>query len=125
MENEDALHDDHRGRLNEHCFLRAVVIRVGVHRTVDGAARLQLLELADHEAGIKGIGVVVILLAALLKGDILALIVIIVVHDADGRAEVGGQMVGEGSFAAAGASGDADDHGVHKRCPPAVIFLPL
>ena len=115
VENEDALHDNHRGGPDEHCFIGAVVVGIGVHGAANGAAGLQLLQLLDHQIRVKGIGVVVVLLAAHLKGDVLALIIVVMMHHADGRAEVGGQVVRQGGFAAAGAPGDTDDHGMHRR----------
>ena len=115
LKNEDALHDDHRRRPDEDGLIGAVMVGIGVHGAADGMAGFQLPELLHHEVGVEGIGVVIILLAALLEGDILALVVVVVVDDADVGAEMGGQMLREGGFAAAGAAGDADDHGVHKR----------
>lgn len=115
MENEDALHNDHRCRLDENGLVSAVVIRVGVHRAADGVPVLQLPELLHHQVGVEGVGMVIVLLAALGKGDILPLIVIVMVYHADVCAEVGGQVLRQGGFAAAGAAGDADDHGLHGR----------
>lgn len=115
MENEDALYDNHRGGPDEHRFIGAVVVGIGVHGAANGAAGLQLLQLLDHQIRVKGIGMVVVLLAAHLKGNVLALIIVVMMHHADGRAEVGGQVVRQGGFAAAGAPGDADDHGMHRR----------
>ena len=125
VENEDALHDDHRGGPDEHRFIGAVVVGIGVYGAADSAAGLQLLQLLDHQVCIEGIGVVIVLLAAHLKGDVLTLVVVIVMHHTDGRAEVGGQVVCQGGFAAAGAPGDADDHGIHRRWSSGFIHFIL
>ena len=74
---------------------------------------LQLFELLHHQIGVKGVGVVVILLAALLKGHILPLVVVVMMYHADDGAEMGGQVLRNSGFAAAGAAGNADDHGIH------------
>lgn len=75
---------------------------------MDGLAALQCLQIGDHQIGVEGVGVVVVLLAPLRKGAILPLVVVVVVYHADVVAEPGGQMLGESGLAAAGATGDAD-----------------
>jgi hypothetical protein len=85
---------------------------------VDGLAALQCLQIGDHQIGVEGVGVVVVLLAPLRKGAILPLVVVVVVYHADVVAEPGGQMLGESGLAAAGATGDADKNGVHSPRPP-------
>ena len=101
------------GELDLHRLVGAVVDGVIIHRAVDCLSRLQLFQVPDHQIRVEGVGMVVILLAALLKGAVLPLVVVVVVHHGDVVAEPGHQMLGEGGLAAAGTSGDADEDGVH------------
>ena len=88
---------------------------------MDGFAAFRRLQVFDHQVGVKRVGVVVILKAALGKGAILPLVVIIVVYHADISAKTLGQMFRQGGFSAAGAAGNADHNGVHKgRLPYSV-----
>ena len=87
----------------------------GVDGAADGLACFKFFELLDHEVGLKGVGVVIVLLAALFKGKVLVLIVAVVVDNADIIAEVLLQMLGERRFARAGAACNADKNGVHCR----------
>lgn len=99
--------------LDLHRLVGAVVDGVIIHRAVDRLSRLQLFQVPDHQIRVEGVGMVVILLAALLKGAVLPLVVVVVVHHGDVVAEPGHQVLGEGGLAAAGTSGDADEDGVH------------
>ena len=63
-------------------------VRVGIDGTADGLARLEFLELLDHEVGLKGVGMVIVLLAALFEGPVLIFIIAVVMDDADIVAEV-------------------------------------
>ena len=99
------------------------MVHVGVDRALDGAALHQLMEVLDHEVGIEGVRVVVVLAGPLLVGLAhLALIVAVVADDGDIVAEVLLQVAGQGGLAAAGAAGDADENGIHERTPPRVVF---
>ena len=56
---------------------------------------------------------------------VLPFVVVVVMHHADVRSEPLGQMLGKGGLAGAGASGDADENGVHTRRPPAGFILSI
>ena len=101
-----------------HRFIGAVVDGVVVHGAVDGLAPLQGLQMLDHQIGVEGVRVIVVLLAALLKGAVLPLVVVVVVYHTDVTAEAGGQMLRQRGLAAAGAACDADENGVHVTGPP-------
>ena len=118
LKNQDTLHDHYLGGAHLHRLVGAVVNGIVVYGTVDGLAPLQCLQVGDHQIGVKGVGMVVVLLAPLLKGAILPLVVVIVVYHADIAAEPCGQMLGESGLAAAGAAGDTDKNGVHVLRPP-------
>ena len=59
----------------------AVVVGVVVNRAVDGAARLQLTQMLDEQVIIKGIWMVVVQLAALLKRQIVVALIVAVMGD--------------------------------------------
>ena len=125
LEDEDALHDDHLGGLYLDGLVGAVVDGVVVDGAVDGLPGLQPLQILHHQLRVEGVGVVVVLLAPLLEGTVLPLVVVVVMHHADVRSEPLGQMLGKGGLAGAGASGDADENGVHTRRPPAGLILSI
>ena len=121
-EDEDALHDDDAVGLDLHGLVRPVVVHVGVDRALDGAALHQRMEVLDHEVGIEGVRMVVVLPGPLLVGLAhLALIVAVVADDGDVVAEVLLQVAGQGGLAAAGAAGDADENGIHQTLPLVLI----
>ena len=122
LENQDALDDDHFRRAHLDGLVRAVVDAVVIDGAVDRLPGLELLQILDHQIRVERVGVVVILQAALLERAVLALIVVVVVDDADIRAETLGKVLGERGLAAAGAAGDTDKEGVHVLCLP-VCFL--
>ncbi len=126
LEDEDAFGDDHLGGADLHRVVGAVVDGV----IVDGAAhRLpcpQPPQVLHHHGGVKGVGMVVVQLGPLLVAEfVVALVVVVVVDDADILPEVLLDLPGDGGLAAAGAPGDADDHspscGAHFDCP-LVVF---
>ena len=77
----------------------------------------------DHQVGVKGVGMVVILAAPLLEGAVLALIIVVMMDHADVIAEALGQMLGQCGFAGAGAAGDADEDGAHRG--PSLVLFPF
>ena len=77
----------------------------------------------DHQIGVKGVGVVVILAAAFFKGAVLPLVVVVMMYHADVAAEPLSQMLGQGGFAGAGAVGHADKNGIHGERLPCIIPL--
>ena len=125
LEDQDALHDDHLGGLDLHRLVGAVVDGVVIHGAVDRLAPLQRLQVGDHEIGVEGVGMVVVLQAALREGAILPLVVVVVVYHADVAAEPGRQMLRQSGLAAAGAAGNADKDGVHSACLPAISLSPI
>ena len=62
---QNALHDEDGGRLNMLHLAAAVVVGVIVHGAVDGAARLQLLQVLDEQVVVERVRVVIVQLAAL------------------------------------------------------------
>ena len=78
---QNALHDEDGGGFDVLHFAAAVVVGVVVNRAVDGAARLQLPQMLDEQVIIKGIWMVVVQLAALLKGQIVVAFIVTVVGD--------------------------------------------
>ena len=58
---------------------------------------------------------VVVLLAALLKGNILPLVVAVVVEDGDIVSEVPLQMPGQGTLSRTGSAGNANQHDAHAK----------
>ena len=116
LENEDALDDDDLGGEDLDGFVRAVVVHIGVDGALDAAARLERLEVLDEQARFKGVGMVVVDLGALLVGlAVLPLIVAVVSDDGHGVAEMLLEMARERGLAGAGAAGDADENGAHRR----------
>ena len=80
------------------------------------------MEVLDHEVGIEGVRVVVVLAGPLLVGLAhLALIGAVVADDGDVVAEVLLQVAGQGGLAAAGAAGDADENGIHETLPLVLV----
>ena len=82
---------------------------------VDGAARLQLLQMVDEQGVVEGIGVVVVELAALGKGELIVALIIAVVGD-EAHLVLPKQLLqpkGQGGLAAARAARDANDQVVH------------
>ena len=70
----------------------------------------------DEQARFKGVGMVVVDLGALLVGlAVLPLIVTVVSNDGDGVAEMLLEMARERGLAGAGAAGNADENGAHRR----------
>ena len=59
----------------------AVVVGVIVHGAVDGAARLQLLQVLDEQVVVERVRVVIVQLAALCKGQFIVALVVAVVGD--------------------------------------------
>lgn len=123
LEDQNALHDHHLGGAHFHRFIGAVVDGVVVHGTVDGLAPLQGLQMLDHQIGVKGVRVVVVLAAAFFKGAVLPLVVVVMMYHADVAAEPLSQMLGQGGFAGAGAAGHADKNGIHGERLPCSIPL--
>ena len=117
---QDALHDQHRGGLDVLHLVAAVVVHIVVHRAVDGAAGLQLLQMVDQQGVVKGVRVVVVQLAALGEGQLVVALVVAVVGDQAHLvlAEALLQPQGEGGLAAAGTACDANDQIVHIHDPP-------
>ena len=123
LEDQNALHDHHLGGVHLHRFVGAVVDGVVVHGAVDGLTPLQRLQVLDHQVGVEGVGMVVVLQAALGEGPVLPLVVVVVVYHADVAAEACSQVLGERGLAAAGAVGDADENGVSARCEQLYSFF--
>ena len=115
FEDQDALHDDHPRRMHQHRFRHAVVVGEGILRAVDGLAPAQLLQLLHHQGGVKGVGMVVVELTALLEGHLRMFLVVVVVGKDDHILGVEGfpQLEGEGGLARAGTSGYTDNGGGH------------
>ena len=112
---QDALHDEDGGGLDVLYLVAAVVVGVIVHRAVDGAACFQLLQVVDQQGVIKGVRVVVVQFAALLKRQLVVALVIAVVGDeADFiLPKPLFQPQGQRGLAAAGPAGNADDQIFH------------
>ena len=77
----------------------------------------------DHQVGIKGVWVVVVEGGALLVGEVVVgLVVVVVAQHRQRVAKLGLEPLDQGGLAAAGASGDADDenilHGVSPFSSP-------
>ena len=116
LENEDALDDDDLGGEDLNGLVCAVVVHIGVDGALNAAARLERLEVLNEQARFKGVGMVVVDLGALLVGlAVLPLIVAVVSDDGDGVAEMLLEMARERGLAGAGAAGDADENGAHRR----------
>ena len=88
---------------------------VVVDRHLYGVTRAQLPQVGDHQRRVKAVRVVVVELAALLVGQlVVALVVAVVVENADlVRTKMVPQLFGQGGLAAAGAARDADNDGFH------------
>lgn len=93
----------------------AVVVGVIVHGAVDGAARLQLLQVLDEQVVVERVRVVIVQLAALCKGQFIVALVVAVVGDQTYLVlpEPLLEPVSQRGFAAARAACDADDQIVH------------
>ena len=112
---QNPLYDQHRGRLDVLHFVAAVVVGVIVHRAVDGAACLQLLQMVDEQCVIEGVRVVVVHLAALFKGQLIVTLVVAVVGDQPHLVlpKAFLQPQRKGGLAAARAARNANDQVVH------------
>ncbi len=112
---EDALHDEDGGRLDVLHLVAAVVVGVIVHRAVDGTACFQLLQVIDEQGVVEGVRMVVVQLAALLKGQVVVALVVTVVGDETHFVlpETLLDPERQSGLAAAGAACDADDQIVH------------
>ena len=112
---QNALYDQHRGRLDVLHLVAAVVVGIIVHRAVDGASGLQLLQMVDEQCVIEGVRVVVVQLAALFKGQLIVTLVVAVVGDQAhlvlSKALLQAQR--KGGLATARAARDANDQIVH------------
>ena len=122
---QDAFHDQHRCGLDVLYLVAAVVVGVVVHRAVDGAACLQLLQMVDQQSVVKSVRMVVVQLAALLKGQLVVALVIAVVGDQAHfiLAKTLLQPQSKGGLAAAGAACNANDQIIHRG--PSCIILPF
>ena len=115
LENQNALHDDDLVGIHRHCLVSAVVVHIGVHRALDGAACLQLFQMLDEQIRVEGAGVIVVYLGPFLIGlALLALIVAVVADDGDAVTEVFFQVPGQGGFAGTCAAGNADQNRAHR-----------
>ena len=77
----------------------------------------------DHQVSVEGVGVVVVERGALLVGEVVVgLVVVVVAQHRQRVAELGLEALDQRGLAAAGASGDADDqnilHGVSPFSSP-------
>ena len=91
----------------------AVVDGVIVNRALNRLPLLELTQVLDHQVRLKGVGVVVVELAALLKGEVvMGAVIVVVAQDGDVVAEALHQIFHQGGLAAAGAARDADDQNV-------------
>ena len=113
------------GGLDVLYLVAAVVVGVIVHRAVDGTACFQLLQVVDQQGVIKGVRVVVVQFAALLKRQLVVALVIAVVGDQAHfiLAKTLLQPQSKGGLAAAGAACNANDQIIHRG--PSCIILPL
>ena len=112
---QDALHDEDGGRFDVLYLVAAVVVGVVVHRAVDGAACLQLLQVVDEQGVVEGVRVVVVQLAALFKGQLVVALVVAVVGD-EAHLVLPKPLLqpqGQCGLAAAGTACNADDQIVH------------
>ncbi|CAN4048319.1 putative protein conserved in bacteria, partial [Dysosmobacter welbionis] len=93
LEDQNALHNDDLGGLDLHGLVGAVVLHKGVDGALDGASGLQLLQVADQQVRVKGVGVVIVHLGPLLIGPAhLALVIAVMADDGHVFAEVFLQM---------------------------------
>ena len=122
---QDAFHDQNRCGLDVLYLVAAVVVGVVVHRAVDGAACLQLLQMVDQQSVVKSVRVVVVQLAALLKGQLVVALVIAVVGDQAYfiLAKTLLQPQSKGGLSAAGAACNANDQIIHRGS--SCIILPF
>src|SRR5699024_5168863 len=106
---QNPLHDQHRRRLNVEGAVAAVVVGVVVDGAVDGLARPQGFQVFDQKVVVEGVGVVVVQLAPLLKGQVIVPLVVAVVGDQPDLVlpEPLFQPEGQGGLAAARTACDA------------------
>ena len=114
---QNALHDEDGGGLDMLHLAAAVVVGVIVHGAVDGAARLQLLQVLDEQVVVERVRVVIVQLAALCKGQFIVALVVAVVGDQTHLVlpEPLLEPVSQRGLAAARAACDADDQIVHVQ----------
>ena len=121
-EDQYALDQDDRARLDLDGLAAAVVHLEVVHRAMDRAPLLQKAQMLDHHFGLERLGAVVVESGALLVGEIVVrAVVIVVVDDAHLVAEAPDEIGRERRLSAAGAAGNADDENIRQR--GAVCFL--
>ena len=114
-EDQYALDQDDRARLDLHGLPAAVMHLEIIDRTVDRAPLLQKAQVLDHHFRFERLGAVIVESGALLVGEIVVgAVVVVVVDDAHLFAEAPDKVVGERRFAAAGAAGDADDQNIRQ-----------
>lgn len=113
---QDALNDEDGCRLDVLDFIAAVVVAVIVNRAVDGIACLQFLEMLNEKIVVKSIRMVVVQLAAFLKGQLVVALVVAVVRDETHLvlAKTILQPESQRGFSAARAACNADDEIVHN-----------
>ena len=125
LQNEDALYQNHRGGADGDGVGGAVVNGVVVGGALHRAPGAQLLKIADHALGFKGVGAVIVEAGALLIGEVVVgAVVVVVVDDADAVAEKLLELLRDGGFPAAGAAGDADGDDVAHGEPLPPRFTP-
>ena len=96
-------------------LVAAVVVGIVIHRAVDGATGLQLLQVVDEQGVVEGVRVVVIQLAALFKGQLIVALIVAVMGDQAHfiLAKTLLQPQCKGGLAAARAARNANDQVVH------------
>ena len=103
----------------------AIVDGIIVHRAMDGMPRFKGAEIFDQQRSIERIGVIVIEQLAFFERQlIVALVVAIMMQNADISAKILLQFFGHSGFAAAGTACYADHHCIHIHSPlPPVFFI--
>ncbi len=113
FENQNAVNDDGRARLDAHHFRQAAVRGEVVRGAVNGFPGAQLADVLDQQRRINGIGMVVIELGALVERKLGMVLVIRVVRENDGvfLGERFDNFAGDRGLARSRPAADADDQG--------------
>ena len=111
FKNQNTLDDDDTLGHDFDGLIGTVVLGKIIHRALDALALPQQIQMAGHEIRFQRSGFIIIDLAALLVGQLIVTVVIVIMAEHRHHiAEPAYDVFHQGRFAAAGTSGNADDH---------------
>lgn len=117
FKNQNAFNQDCGARFNFHHLRNSAMLSEIVDGTFDGAAFAQAMDVLDEERSVKGTGMIEVTARALLKAQVRKVFVIMVLlEDQDSVVRQDARKaIGDGGFAGAGTSADANDEGALRH----------